>query len=85
MQTRRNGLVVPASVIQRGPQGSYAFVIGADSRVTPRLVAVAQIDGGYALIDRGLAAGERVVVDGQSKLQAGSTVTTAAAPAKPRK
>jgi len=85
MQTRRNGLVVPASVIQRGPQGSYAFVIGADSRVTPRLVAVAQIDGGYALIDRGLAAGERVVVDGKSKLQAGSTVTTAAAPAKPRK
>jgi multidrug efflux system membrane fusion protein len=85
MQTRRGGLVVPASVIQRGPQGSYAFVIGADSRVSPRLVTVAQIDGGYALIDQGLAAGERVVVDGQSKLQAGSTVTTAAAPAKPRK
>ena len=75
MQTRRGGLVVPASVIQRGPQGSYAFVIGADSRVSPRLVAVAQIDGGYALIDRGLAAGERVVVDGQSKLQAGNPVS----------
>ena len=79
VQTRRNGLVVPASVIQRGPQGAYAFVIGADSRVAPRLVTVAQIDAGYALIDQGLAAGERVVVDGQSKLQAGTLVSASSA------
>ncbi len=76
VQTRAGGLVVPASVIQRGPQGAYAFVIGPDSTVRARLVKVAQIDGGFALIDSGLAAGEQVVVDGQYKLQDGSKVTT---------
>ena len=72
--TRRNGLVVPASVIQRGPQGSYAFVIKTDQTVEIRLVKVAQIESGEALIDEGLQAGENVVVDGQYKLQAGSQV-----------
>ena len=76
VQTRKDGIVVPASVIQRGPQGAYAFVIGSDSTVKARLVQVAQIDGGIALIDKGLAPGERVVVDGQYKLQDGSRVTT---------
>ena len=80
-ETRPGGLVVPSNVIQRGPQGAYAFVIQSDSAAPPKLtvvqraVQVAQIDGGIALIDSGLQAGEQVVVDGQYKLQAGSTVT----------
>ncbi|HXB02304.1 MAG TPA: efflux RND transporter periplasmic adaptor subunit [Opitutaceae bacterium] len=80
VETRKNGLTVPASVIQRGPQGSYAFVIKADSTVEVRLVQVAQIDGGVALIDQGLEPGEQVVVDGQYKLQDGSSVTISPAP-----
>jgi multidrug efflux system membrane fusion protein len=79
VETRKNGVVVPASVIQRGPDGSYAFVIKADSTVEIRPVKVAQIDGGSALIDQGLKPGEQVVVDGQYKLQAGSSVTISAA------
>jgi len=77
VQTRSKGIIVPSSVIQRGPQGAYAFVIGADSTVEARPVQVAQIDAGFALIDQGLKPGESVVVDGQYKLQAGSKVTTA--------
>lgn len=77
VQTRKNGIVVPASVIQRGPQGSYAFVVKSDSTVEARPVQVAQIDAGFALIDQGLSPGEQVVVDGQYKLQNGSRVTTA--------
>jgi multidrug efflux system membrane fusion protein len=80
VETRKNGLTVPASVIQRGPQGSYAFVIKADSTVEVRPVQVAQIDGGVALIDQGLEPGEQVVVDGQYKLQDGSSVTISPAP-----
>ncbi len=84
VSTRKNGLVVPSSVVQRGPQGAYAFVIQPDPNmpsnltVVQRSVEVGQIDGGLALIDSGLQAGERVVVDGQYKLQAGSTVAIAA-------
>ncbi len=81
VETRKNGLVVPSNVIQRGPQGAYAFVIKPDDTVEMRPVQVAQIDGGLALIDQGLAAGEQVVVDGQYKLQVGSKVTIASAPA----
>ena len=51
LTTRKGGLVVPASVIQRGPQGSYAFVIKDDQSVEVRPVKVAQIEKGEALID----------------------------------
>ena len=77
VEVRKDGVVVPSSVIQRGPQGAFAFVIKADSTVEVRAVQVAQIDGGLALINRGLEPGEQVVVDGQYKLQDGSPVTVA--------
>ena len=78
VETRTAGVVVPASVIQRGPSGPYAFVIAADETVEVRPVTVAQIEAGLALIDTGLKPGESVVVDGQYKLQAGSHVTISA-------
>ena len=74
LTTRENGLVVPTSVVQRGPQGSYAFVIKEDKTVDVRLIKVAQDEDGFSLIDDGLKAGEAVVVDGQYELQAGSKV-----------
>jgi membrane fusion protein, multidrug efflux system len=74
VSTRQNGLIVPASVIQRGPEGTFAYVITANKTAEMRPVKVAQIDGGQALIDSGLRAGEQVVVDGQYKLQPGARV-----------
>jgi multidrug efflux system membrane fusion protein len=77
LSVRTNGIVVPASVVQRGPEGAYAFVVNDDMSVKMATVKVAQIDQGQALIDSGLNAGERVVVDGQYKLQPGSKVRPA--------
>lgn len=74
LTTRSNGIVVPASVVQRGPEGAFAFVIQDDQTVKMRALKVAQIQDGEALIDDGLAPGEQVVVDGQYKLQPGSHV-----------
>jgi multidrug efflux system membrane fusion protein len=74
VSTRHDGLVVPAAVIQRGPNGAYAYVITQGKTAEMRPVQVAQIEGGQALIDSGLQEGEQVVVDGQYKLQPGSTV-----------
>jgi multidrug efflux system membrane fusion protein len=75
LDTRHDGLTVPASVVQQGPDGAYAYVVNPDASVELRPVKVAQISDGQALIDSGLKANEKVVVDGQYKLQAGSRVT----------
>jgi membrane fusion protein, multidrug efflux system len=75
LDTRNNGLTVPASVVQQGPKGAYAYVINPDNTAEIRPVTVAQISEGRALIDSGLKANELVVVDGQYKLQAGTRVT----------
>ena len=73
--TRHDGLTVPASVVQQGPQGPYAYVVNPDSTVELRPIKVAQVSDGQALIDSGLKANEQVVVDGQYKLQPGTLVT----------
>jgi multidrug efflux system membrane fusion protein len=75
LDTRHDGLTVPASVVQQGPQGAYAYVINPDTSVAIRPVKVAQVSEGQALIDSGLSANEQVVVDGQYKLQPGTHVT----------
>lgn len=72
-----NGTTVPASVVQRGPDGAFAYVIQPDQTVEMRAIRVTQIEGGEALIASGLKPGEHVVVDGQYKLQPGSHVKPA--------
>jgi multidrug efflux system membrane fusion protein len=74
LNTRHDGLTVPASVVQQGPQGPYAYVVNPDSTVEIRPLKVAQVSDGQALIDSGLKANEQVVVDGQYKLQPGTHV-----------
>jgi multidrug efflux system membrane fusion protein len=75
LDTRHNGLTVPASVVQQGPNGAYAYVVNPDDTVALRPLKVAQISDGQALIDSGLKANESVVVDGQYKLQPGTRIT----------
>lgn len=74
LDTRHNGLTVPASVVQQGPSGAYAWVVNPDQTVAIQPVKVAQVSDGQALIESGLSAGEGVVVDGQYKLQPGARV-----------
>jgi membrane fusion protein, multidrug efflux system len=74
LTTKTKSAVVPSSVIQRGPEGVFAFVIDDDNKASIRLVKVGQMDDGQALIESGLKPGERVVVDGQYRLQPGSLV-----------
>jgi multidrug efflux system membrane fusion protein len=75
LETRHNGLTVPAAVVQQGPKGPYVWVIKPDDTVAIKQIKVAQITDGQALIDSGLDANEQVVVDGQYKLQPGAHVT----------
>jgi membrane fusion protein, multidrug efflux system len=75
LETRQNGLTVPASVVQQGPHGAYAYVINPNAAVELRPIEVTQISDGQALIASGLRANEQVVVSGQYRLQPGSRVT----------
>ena len=75
VDTRHNGLTVPASAVQQGSNGAYAYVVNPDDTVAIRPIKVAQVSEGQALIDSGLQANEQVVVDGQYKLQPGTHVT----------
>lgn len=74
LTVKKGATVVPAQVVQRGPDGPFVFVIKEDSTVDVRPVKVAQTEQGKIIIEEGLQPGERVVVDGQYKLQRGSKV-----------
>ena len=70
----KNGLTVPNDAVQMGTQGEFAFVVGADQKVTLRPVQVAQRLRGTALVSHGLNPGETVVTQGQYRLSAGTLV-----------
>jgi membrane fusion protein, multidrug efflux system len=81
VDTKRNLVIVPAAAIQRGPQGTYVYVVssGGDT-VNIRVVTIAQTTGNNIGISSGLNAGDMVVIDGQDKLQDGSKVATSTSP-----
>jgi len=74
LTTRPGSIVVSEATVQHGRDGTYVFVIAPDNTVTMRAVRVAQMQNGIAVIDAGLSPGERVVVEGQHRLQPGSRV-----------
>jgi multidrug efflux system membrane fusion protein len=84
LSVRDKAVVVPASVVQRGPQGVFAYVVGADKKVAARPVKVDTIEGDTAIIADGLRAGEEVVTEGQGQLRPGARVETSRAGAGKR-
>ena len=74
VDVRRGALVVPASAIQRGPQGTYVYVVKTDNTASLRPVATGETQGGQTVIMTGLSAGEPVVVDGAERLREGARV-----------
>jgi multidrug efflux system membrane fusion protein len=69
-----NAVVAPGAAIQIGQNGPYVFVVRPDSTVELRLVRVDRTINGKTVIAQGLAAGDRVVVDGQLRLDNGTRV-----------
>ena len=75
--TRSRAATVPESVLQRGPNGLFAYVVKADDTVAVQPLRVALVQDGTAIIEEGLQAGTRVVTDGQYKLKIGSKIVEA--------
>ena len=69
LDTRRDATVVPASAIQRGPSGTFVYVVKPDKTVEVRPVTIDDIQGGEAAIKQGLSPEELVVVDGTERLR----------------
>ena len=75
VKTVGNGLVVPATAVQRGPDGSYAYVVQPDSTVKMTPLKLGDEAGDNTiLVTDGLNVGDKVVTEGQFRLKPGSKV-----------
>lgn len=77
VEMKKDKILIPTVAIQRGPQGTFVYVVKPDQTVDVRQITVGIIEGTQASIDQGLSDGEQVVVDGVDKLRAGSKVQVA--------
>ncbi len=83
LETRKDAITAPASAMQRGPDGTFTYVVDGNNQVAMRPVQVSLTQGNMVVIASGLQPGERVVTDGQEKLAAGMKVVPQA-PARQR-
>src|ERR1700704_3650451 len=74
VDTRRNAVTIPSPALQRGPQGFYVWVVQPNDTAEPRVVEAAPADDTVTIVTKGLSPGERIVVEGQSGLEAGTRV-----------
>lgn len=74
VETKRDTVIVPASAVQRGPQGTFVYVVKPDRSAAVRPVTLGVTEGGDTSIAAGLTPGEIVVVDGAERLREGSKV-----------
>jgi membrane fusion protein, multidrug efflux system len=82
--TRQAGLLVPQQGIARDPKGhTTAMIVGQDGMVEVRPVRVSQAIGDKWLVEEGLAAGDKVIVEGLQKVQPGAPVQPTEAGATP--
>src|SRR5438477_10852480 len=68
--------VIPSEAVQAGQQGSFVYVVKPDQSVEPRPVTAGQTLSGKVIIEKGVAAGEMIVTDGQSRLFPGAKIST---------
>lgn len=73
---QRDALVVPAQAVQSGPEGPFVYVVKPDSTAEVRKVKPLRTVANDTVIGQGVAAGELVVIDGQSRLAPGARVRT---------
>lgn len=78
LETRSNALAIPTAAIQRGPKGLFAWIAAEDNTAAVRPLQIGPTTGDLTIVTSGLDEGDRVVTDGQYKLQARTPVTVSA-------
>jgi membrane fusion protein, multidrug efflux system len=74
LDTLEQVVVVPTSAVQRGPEGTFVYVVGADNKASTRPISVGQQDETLAVITKGLAPSDTVVTTGFARLKDGADV-----------
>jgi multidrug efflux system membrane fusion protein len=75
-----NAVVVPTVAVQQGQTGSFVWTVNDNNTVEARPVTVAHSENDKSAITSGLAAGDKVVVDGQLRLKNGAHVKVSSPP-----
>ncbi|GJD49245.1 Multidrug resistance protein MdtA [Methylobacterium crusticola] len=74
VDTVRGAAIVPAAAVLRGTPGTYVYLLSEDDKVTVRPITIGETDGTRTVVAKGLAVGDRVVVDGTDRLRDGAPV-----------
>jgi len=74
LSQQRDALVIPAQAILQGDRGAFVYVVKPEKRVEARAVVTDRTIDGETVIEKGLAPGETVVTDGQTRLEPNARV-----------
>jgi multidrug efflux system membrane fusion protein len=75
VDTLKGVTVIPTSAVQRGPNGTFVYVVSADDKAQMRPITVRKQDETQTVVASGVASGDRVVTTGFVQLTDGKTVT----------
>ncbi len=77
IETLGQAITVPTAAVQRGPTGTFVYVVPADNRVALKVVAVQTQDDTRAVITSGIKTGDNIVTSGFARLKEGAEVAVA--------
>jgi multidrug efflux system membrane fusion protein len=80
-QLQRDVLTIPATALQRGPDGLFTYVVQPDSTIKVAELTVGEQSGDRVVVEKGLQPGDQVVASNQYKLQPGSRIKPNGPPA----
>ncbi len=72
--TLKDVILAPSAAIQFGTNGTFVYALDGDRKVTIRVLKIGASDGENTVVTEGLAAGDRVVLEGTDRLKEGSEV-----------
>ncbi len=81
LAVRSQVLAIPAPAVQRGPQGTFVYIVMPDQTAALRTVQVDTVQEQWAIIKGGIQTGDKVVVEGQNQLRPGAKVALRASAA----
>jgi multidrug efflux system membrane fusion protein len=73
-QMQRQVLTIPATALERGPDGQFTYVVQPDSTIKVAPITAGEQTGDIVVVEKGLQAGDKVVASNQYRLQPGSLI-----------
>jgi multidrug efflux system membrane fusion protein len=74
LDVERSATIIPMAAIQRGPQGTYIYVVGPDKKAQIRNVTVKNTQGNDVSVNKDVQPGELVVIEGMDRIQDGARI-----------